>query len=68
MEVQRTNQQRMICVCRLTTIVRPNGMSAHDVCTVPTSGIDEPVCEYCVAARHHEMPNFDPIIKAWAHD
>ncbi len=57
MEVQREHAQKMICVCRLKI------SGGHDSCSVPTSGTDEPVCQWCVASGHDKQDNFDPTIK-----
>lgn len=45
------------CACRL------RGAFGWDSCPGFTSGPDEPVCRDCEQAGHHQMANFDPIIK-----
>lgn len=60
-EVQRETPITTICVCRLRLGdgVHPE----HDSCRQSTSGPDEPVCEFCIAAQHPKFPGWDPIVK-----
>lgn len=58
---QRREPIYMTCVCRLTDGKR------SDSCACTTSGPDEPVCQYCVAAGHPQDPGFAPIIKGGPH-
>lgn len=61
MDVQRAHPIPMTCACRL----RKGG--GYDSCQCTTSGPDEPICHFCVIARHHQQDNFDPIVKGDSH-
>jgi len=45
----------MICSCRL--------LHGHDSCSAQTSGPDEPICQFCIAAQHPQQDDFAPIVK-----
>lgn len=47
----------MTCVCVL---------GGRDSCMC-TTNIDQPVCQFCEAAKHHEREDFTPTIKEVGH-